>query len=60
MGVQTPKTDISGEQVAEVYRREKDLARIQEYCDRDVVAVAEVMLKFMRTGEEIVKTEKVD
>lgn len=48
LSVQTPKTDISGEQVARVYRDDKDLARIKQYCERDVVAVAEVLLKFMR------------
>lgn len=47
LGVQTPKTDISGEQVARVYRDDKDLPRITEYCERDVVAVAEVLLKMM-------------
>ena len=47
LGVQTPKTDISGEQVARVYRDEKDLPRITEYCERDVVAVGEVLLKMM-------------
>lgn len=59
MGVQTPKTDISGEQVAQIYRHEKDLARIQEYCDRDVVAVAELMLKFVGKSEEVITVEKV-
>lgn len=48
LNIQTPKTDISGEQVARVYRDEKNLQRIKEYCERDVVAVAEVLLKFMR------------
>ncbi|MBP6257261.1 ribonuclease H-like domain-containing protein, partial [Patescibacteria group bacterium] len=47
LGVQTPKTDISGEQVARVYRDENDLSRITEYCERDVVAVGEVLLKMM-------------
>lgn len=45
--VQTPKTDISGEQVARVYRDEKDLPRITQYCERDVIAVGEVVLKMM-------------
>lgn len=60
MGVQTPKSDISGEQVAEVYRRDQDLQRITDYCDRDVVAVGELMLKFTGVGDAVVTVEKVD
>jgi 3'-5' exonuclease len=49
----TPKTDISWEQVAWVYYQEKDLPRIVEYCDRDVKAVAQILMKFMRVEERI-------
>lgn len=59
LGVQTPKTDLSGEQVARVYRDDKDLPRIVEYCERDVVAVGEVMLKFSRKGHTIDSVEKI-
>jgi DNA polymerase elongation subunit (family B) len=59
LGVQTPKTDISGEQVARVYRDEKNLPRITEYCERDVVAVGDVMLKFLRVDATVEQVEKV-
>ena len=59
LGIQTPKTDISGEQVARVYRDEKDLPRITEYCERDVVAVADIMLRFMRKPASILEVKKV-
>jgi 3'-5' exonuclease len=52
MGVETPKDDISGEQVARVYRDEKDLPRIQAYCEKDVIATAKLLLKFMK-GEDM-------
>jgi predicted PolB exonuclease-like 3'-5' exonuclease len=42
----TPKIDISWEQVARVYRDDKDLPRIVSYCERDVVAVTKVHLMF--------------
>jgi 3'-5' exonuclease len=42
----TPKTDISWEQVARVYRIDKDLKRIVSYCERDIVAVAQIYLLF--------------
>lgn len=58
MWIETPKDDISGEQVARVYRDDKDLPRIQTYCEKDVVATAQLLLKFMGKDEhmgEIVK-----
>lgn len=51
--VQTPKTDISWEQVARAYRDDKDLERIKQYCERDILAVAEVLLKFYRSRIEL-------
>lgn len=59
MGVDTPKTDISGEQVARVYRDEQDLDRIREYCERDVVAVAELLLKYIRSDIVIDNVEMI-
>lgn len=44
-GIPTPKDDIDGSQVAMVYYKEKDLNRISLYCQKDVVATAQVFLK---------------
>jgi len=52
-GIQTPKDDISGEQVARVYRDESDIARIQTYCEKDVVATAKLFLKFVGKSHEM-------
>lgn len=49
----TPKTDISGEQVARVYYDDKDLPRIVSYCERDVQAVVRILMKFRRIEEEV-------
>ena len=46
LGIPSPKNDIDGSQVAEVYYKEKDLMRIVKYCERDVVAIAQIMLRF--------------
>jgi DNA polymerase elongation subunit (family B) len=51
--IDTPKDDISGEQVARVYRDEKDLPRIQAYCEKDVVATAKLFLKFVGKSHEM-------
>lgn len=46
LGIPSPKEDISGDQVREVYYQEKDLDRIIEYCQRDTIAVAQIFLKY--------------
>jgi DNA polymerase elongation subunit (family B) len=45
-GIPTPKDDISGADVSRVYWEEKDLERIKIYCEKDTVAVAQLMRKF--------------
>jgi DNA polymerase elongation subunit (family B) len=47
LGIPTPKGDIEGSMVAGVYWNDKDLARIVHYCERDVVAVVQVLFRFM-------------
>ncbi|MDQ1296076.1 MAG: 3-5 exonuclease [Bacteroidota bacterium] len=47
LGIQTPKDDIDGSMVAKVYYEEKDLARIVRYCEKDVLAIARVLMRFM-------------
>jgi DNA polymerase elongation subunit (family B) len=44
--IPTPKDDINGSQVAEVYWKEKDLERIVIYCEKDVLTIAQLFLKF--------------
>lgn len=49
--IPTPKDDIDGSQVGDVYWKERDLQRIVEYCQKDVLTIAQIILKFK--GEEI-------
>lgn len=44
-GIPTPKDDIDGSQVAGVYYKEKNVERIATYCQKDVVATAQVFLR---------------
>lgn len=46
LGVPTSKTDMDGSDVQAVYYQDKDLPRIVAYCQRDVVAVANIILRF--------------
>lgn len=55
--IPTPKDDISGEDVGKVYWKENDLARIAEYCNKDVVTTARLFLKFR--GEPELKEEQI-
>lgn len=58
LGIPTPKDDIDGSMVWEVYWKEKDLSRIVSYCQKDVVTVAQLLLRMM--GEPLVKPENVE
>lgn len=45
LGIATPKDDIDGSQVGQVYWQENDVERIANYCSKDVVTVAQIVLK---------------
>lgn len=57
-GFPSPKDDMDGSQVAGVYWEERDLERIAEYCEKDVLATAQLFLKMRRlpllTSEQVV------
>ena len=46
LGVPSPKDDIDGSMVADVYWKEKNLQRIVTYCQKDVVTTANIILRF--------------
>lgn len=46
LNVPTSKTDIRGSDVRDIYYNENNLERIAKYCARDVVVVANIMLRF--------------
>lgn len=56
-GIPTPTDDIDGSQVAEVYYKEKDVNRIAVYCQKDVVATAQVFLRL--NGMDLIKTDNI-
>ncbi|MEJ6673880.1 MAG: 3'-5' exonuclease [Polaribacter sp.] len=57
LGVPSPKDDIDGSEVAQVYYQEKDLERIVAYCEKDTLAVAQVLLRF--NNEVLLKEEDI-
>ena len=46
LGIPSPKDDIDCSEVAKVYYQEKNLERIVAYCEKDTIAVAQVLLRF--------------
>ncbi len=46
LGVPSPKDDIDGSMVAEVYWKEKNIERIATYCQKDVLTTANIILRF--------------
>lgn len=46
LDITTSKDDIDGSMVQHVYYIEKDLQRIVRYCEKDIVVVAQVILRF--------------
>ena len=47
LNIPSPKDDIDGSMVAGIYYDEHDIRRIVKYCKKDVLAVAQVLLRFM-------------
>jgi hypothetical protein len=45
LGLDTPKDDIRGEEVSEVFWKTGDHQRIMEYCEKDVYALAQALLR---------------
>ncbi|OFY46828.1 MAG: 3'-5' exonuclease [Bacteroidetes bacterium RBG_13_44_24] len=46
LGIPSPKDDIDGSMVGRVYYEERDLARIARYCEKDVLSIARILLRF--------------
>ena len=57
LGVPSPKDDIDGSEVAHVYYVENNIDRIITYCEKDVIAVAQIFLRFRR--EELLIDDEI-
>tara|TARA_R110001592_G_scaffold120499_7_gene324837 strand:+ start:2625 stop:3341 length:717 start_codon:yes stop_codon:yes gene_type:complete len=57
LGVPSPKDDIDGSEVAAVYYKEKNIDRIVTYCEKDTIAVAQILLRF--NNEALLKDENI-
>lgn len=55
--IPTPKDDIDGSMVGDVYWKDKQLERIATYCQKDVVATAQLLRRYR--GEELIREENI-
>jgi predicted PolB exonuclease-like 3'-5' exonuclease len=58
LGIPSPKNDIDGSMVADIFWLDHDIKRIVIYCERDVIAVAQVLLRFI--NEQIMNSENIE
>lgn len=57
LNIPSPKDDIDGSEVNYVYWVENDIDRIVTYCEKDVIAVAQILLRFR--AEELLISEEI-
>ena len=56
--IPTPKDDIDGSQVSNIYWEEHDIDRIVKYCEKDTLAVANLLLKYK--GDKIIPFDNLE
>ena len=57
LGIPSPKEDMDGSMVKDVFYKEKDIDRIINYCELDVVTTAQVFLRLR--NEELLSDEEI-
>lgn len=55
--IPSPKQDIDGSMVAHVYYQEKNIEKIRAYCERDVLAVAQLLMRY--TNQSLIQEENI-
>jgi len=56
--IPSPKTDMDGSRVANVYWEEGDLPRIIDYCQNDVIAIVQLMMRY--TSRNLIDPDRVE
>ncbi len=57
LGIPSPKDDIAGSEVRDVYYEDNDIDRIIIYCEKDTLAVAQILLRLR--NEELLEQHEV-
>ncbi len=57
LGIPSSKSDIDGSMVQDVFYKEKNLMRIANYCEKDVIVTANIILRFL--NNPVLKSENI-
>lgn len=57
-GISTPKDDIDGSMVADVFWKEKNIQRIVHYCQKDVITLTQIYLKMC--AEDLIAENNIE
>jgi len=57
LGISSPKDDIDGSEIFRVYYKENNLDRIVNYCQKDTISVAQIILRLR--GEALLETDEI-
>ncbi|WP_340064373.1 3'-5' exonuclease [Ascidiimonas aurantiaca] len=57
LGIPSPKEDIDGSEVRDVYYNDNDIDRIIDYCERDTIAVAQILLRLR--GDALLNEDEI-
>ncbi|WP_299548000.1 3'-5' exonuclease [Seonamhaeicola sp.] len=57
LGIPSPKDDIDGSEVYSVYYEENNIDRIITYCEKDTIAVAQILLRLR--GDDILTDHEI-
>lgn len=55
--VESPKLDMCGKDVKDVFYKEKDLPKIAKYCESDIIALAQIYLRMKGDYREVIKSK---
>jgi len=57
LGIPSPKDDIDGSEVYGVYYETNDISRIVDYCEKDTIAVAQILLRLR--GDDLLDDNEI-
>ncbi|RCW93503.1 3'-5' exonuclease [Winogradskyella arenosi] len=57
LGIPSPKDDIDGSEVYDVYYKTKEIERIVVYCEKDTIAVAQIFLRLR--GDQLLQEHEI-
>ena len=57
LGIPSPKDDIDGSEIYRVFYGENDIERIISYCEKDTLAVAQILLRLR--GEALLDNKEI-